>query len=506
MEINYDGFNNSEVVIGLVGAVGVDLEQVFRIIEKKFNSFKYNSELIKISSDVIPGFIECEKEEGKYQRINYLMNKGNEIRKSYQDNSILAKGFALHVNLRRKDENKKDELMERTVWVVSSLKTPEEVNELRKIYSDGFYLFGIYSSEERRFQALTENKEMEGRQAEELIERDKDESDDYGQKTRDTYHLSDFFINYDGNFDKFSHDIGRVIDLLFGHPYITPTFDEYAMYMAFSAALRSGDLSRQVGAVVTKDQQIMSTGANDVPRSGGGLYWPHYDEKNLEIIDVEDGRDYKKKFDSNKKEQKEIIDGVINSLKKESNVKFNKKQIEEIEFKLKKSRIKDITEYGRVVHAEMEAILSCARNYVSTKGSELYCTTFPCHNCAKHIIASGIKRVTYIEPYPKSKATKFHSDSIILSDSDNNNEDDEKEKIEKVIFEPFVGVGPKSFLKLFSISLGGGNTIKRKDADGNIVDFNPKSAKLKTVMLPSSYIERERYAASQLFDKKRKIE
>ncbi|WP_247717126.1 cytidine deaminase [Morganella morganii] len=296
MEINYDGFNNSEVVIGLVGAVGVDLEQVFRIIEKKFNSFKYNSELIKISSDVIPGFIECEKEEGKYQRINYLMNKGNEIRKSYQDNSILAKGFALHVNLRRKDENKKDELMERTVWVVSSLKTPEEVNELRKIYSDGFYLFGIYSSEERRFQALTENKEMEGRQAEELIERDKDESDDYGQKTRDTYHLSDFFINYDGNFDKFSHDIGRVIDLLFGHPYITPTFDEYAMYMAFSAALRSGDLSRQVGAVVTKDQQIMSTGANDVPRSGGGLYWPHYDEKNLEIIDVEDGRDYKKKI------------------------------------------------------------------------------------------------------------------------------------------------------------------------------------------------------------------
>lgn len=191
-------------------------------------------------------------------------------------------------------------------------------------------------------------------------------------------------------------------------------------------------------------------------------------------------------------------------MKNSDDVKFNKKQIEKIEFKLKKSRIKDITEYGRVVHAEMEAILSCARNYVSTKGSELYCTTFPCHNCAKHIIASGIKRVTYIEPYPKSKATKFHSDSISLGDSDSNNESDEKSKIEKVIFEPFVGVGPKSFLKLFSISLGGGNTIKRKDADGNIVDFNPKNAKLKTVMLPSSYIERERYAASQLSDKERK--
>ncbi|MDN3612645.1 hypothetical protein QWZ16_23945 [Vibrio ostreicida] len=26
---------------------------------------------------------------------------------------------------------------------------------------------------------------------------------------------------------------------------------------------------------------------------------------------------------------------------------------------------------------------------------------FPCHNCAKHIVASGIKRVVYVEPYPK---------------------------------------------------------------------------------------------------------
>ncbi|MCZ5321339.1 hypothetical protein O5699_00900 [Escherichia coli] len=60
--------------------------------------------------------------------------------------------------------------------------------------------------------------------------------------------------------------------MLFGNPFITPTFDEYAMYMAFSSALRSADLSRQVGAVLAKNYAIMSTGANDVPKSGGGLY------------------------------------------------------------------------------------------------------------------------------------------------------------------------------------------------------------------------------------------
>jgi deoxycytidylate deaminase len=72
----------------------------------------------------------------------------------------------------------------------------------------------------------------------------------------------------------------------------------------------------------------------------------------------------------------------------------------------------DITEFGRPVHAEMEAILSCARIGISPKMGTLYCTTFPCHNCAKHIVAAGIKRVVYVEPYPKSKAEKLHSDSL----------------------------------------------------------------------------------------------
>ena len=44
-------------------------------------------------------------------------------------------------------------------------------------------------------------------------------------------------------------------------PYVTPLFDEFAMFMAFAAALRSADLSRQVGAVVGKSNEIISTGA-----------------------------------------------------------------------------------------------------------------------------------------------------------------------------------------------------------------------------------------------------
>ncbi|MCP2807341.1 deaminase, partial [Salmonella enterica subsp. enterica serovar Typhimurium] len=74
---------------------------------------------------------------------------------------------------------------------------------------------------------------------------------------------------------------------------------------------------------------------------------------------------------------------------------------------LKDTGLLGITEYGRAVHAEMEALLSAARNGIAIRGGTLYTTTYPCHNCAKHIVAAGIKKVKFVEPYPKSYATKM---------------------------------------------------------------------------------------------------
>ncbi|WP_262967393.1 deaminase [Methylobacter psychrophilus] len=161
---------------------------------------------------------------------------------------------------------------------------------------------------------------------------------------------------------------------------------------------------------------------------------------------------------------------------------------------LEKSRIRDLTEFGRVVHAEMEAILSCGREGISCIGSTLYCTTFPCHNCAKHIIASGVTRVVYVEPYPKSKALEFHSDSIELR-----TQLDGKDNVDSVIFEPFTGVGARRFLDFFSMSLGTGNKLKRKNKDGGTLIWDKNSAKLRVGLLPKSYLEIED-AASSVFD------
>jgi deoxycytidylate deaminase len=262
---------------------------------------------------------------------------------------------------------------------------------------------------------------------------------------------------------------------VFGNPYITPNFDEFAMFMAFASALRSADLSRQIGAVIARNNEIIATGANDCPRAGGGLYWPVYDKDNREYIDESNGRDFKRGKDSNKIEQQNMIEQILNALDES----LDKKGVEKA---LWKSQIRDITEYGRAVHAEMEALLFCARNTVYTRGATLYTTTFPCHNCAKHIIAAGIRKVIYVEPYPKSKAFEFHNDAI-SSKGDSNSD--------IVAFVPFVGVGPRKFFDLFSMRLSAGVEIERKDNKGSILNWTLEYSHARMQMLPCSYLEKE---------------
>ncbi|MCA9219799.1 MAG: dCMP deaminase family protein, partial [Planctomycetales bacterium] len=273
-------------------------------------------------------------------------------------------------------------------------------------------------------------------------------------------------------------------------------FDEYAMYLAFAAGLRSADLSRQVGAVVTKNNQVLATGANDCPRAGGGLYWPERKDGDSCVADMPEGRDYMRSrggqvgYDSNKTEQLEILKDIRKII--ESCVGEDHKPLfdfDQLSERIGRGRIRDLTEYGRVVHAEMEALLSCGRIGHSTVGTTLYCTTFPCHNCAKHIIAAGVDRVVYIEPYPKSKAIEFHSESIVWGVEKENDD-------VRVLFQPFVGIGPRRYFDLFSMNLGSSYDLVRKtDETGERRDWSFAGTRLRVQMKPSSYLALEATAS-----------
>lgn len=53
----------------------------------------------------------------------------------------------------------------------------------------------------------------------------------------------------------------------------------------------------------------------------------------------------------------------------------------------------------RTVHAEMNAVLQCAKFGVPTDGAEIYVTHFPCLQCTKSVIQAGIKKVYYAKDY-----------------------------------------------------------------------------------------------------------
>lgn len=492
-------FKQSEMVIGLVGAVGAKLEKVSTYLRNKLEKFGYKVIEISVSEHVIPMFVDTSdvpKEKG-YDRTSKLMDAGNKARKEAKDNSILAMGIATRIHrLRELDNDGNPKPRPKTAYVVNSLKRPEEVKRLKDIYGAGFYLIAAHNDYEKRMSHLTDYLNIAPDMATILIERDFEEKDDNGQRVNRTFALGDFFIRVDasGDNDKnLKNEIDRISRIIFGHPFTSPTFDEYAMFFAFSASLRSADLSRQVGAVIAKNNQVLGHGANDCPAFGGGLYWPIKDENGWK--DAENGRDYMREttrqngekvvgFDSNDAEKAAIVEELV---KRGVEKGLNDELLRQI---FVKSPIDDLTEFGRVVHAEMDALLSCSRASISTADATIYSTTFPCHNCAKHIVAAGIKRVVYIEPYPKSKALDFHTDSIYLGF---------QEPVDKVHFEPFVGVGPRRFFDLFSCRHGSGRIVERKDA-GFAKKWTELTASLRLQMTPFSYLDLEELALDTIAD------
>jgi tRNA(Arg) A34 adenosine deaminase TadA len=164
--------------------------------------------------------------------------------------------------------------------------------------------------------------------------------------------------------------------------------------------------------------------------------------------------------------------------------------------------ILDITEYGRAVHAEMDALLTCARSGVSPVGGILYTTTFPCHNCTRHVIAAGIERLIYIEPYAKSRAEELHNDAIVVEEKAR---DEGRGIHRRVPFTPFVGVGPRKYFDLFSLSLSRGFELVRK-RDGGIVKIPTSGAHVRVPMSPFSYIQREAIAIKELESLPRQLE
>lgn len=130
------------------------------------------------------------------------------------------------------------------------------------------------------------------------------------------------------------------------------SWDEYFMGIAFLSGMRSKDPSTQVGAcIIDEDKKIIGIGYNGFPMGSSDDTMPW-------------GR------------EGEFLE----------------------------------TKYPYVVHAELNAILNSIK---SLKNSTIYVTHFPCNECAKAIVQSGIKKVVYFSDKHKDLETTKASKKIL---------------------------------------------------------------------------------------------
>ncbi|MDG9782099.1 anti-phage dCTP deaminase [Metapseudomonas otitidis] len=461
-----EGRRSDEVIIAFCGAVGCNLPDVIRNVRAQFEDYGYHVEHIKISQIIREYYrdnswplegakVDLDSLKG-YERYTVFQDLGNALRDK-QGTRILAglamSRIAAHRNLSSKNEKIRPP---KTLYIVDQLKHHHEVEMFRMVYESIFYLVGVFSPQQARLNHLTKFEQIPAPQAQSLIERDRNESAaDHGQKLEKTIQLSDYFIkNNQDNSANLEEPAKRFVGLVHGKNGITPTKDEAGMYAAYSASLKSACLSRQVGAAIANQAgNIVSVGWNDVPKFGGGLYTS--DSLNDQRCVHHRG------FCYNDFHKDRLISSIVNIVGVELSVSAEVKEKLSVLIQ-EETRAGSIIEYSRAIHAEMEAILGLARSQGGVANScTLYTTTFPCHNCARHIIAAGIARVVYIEPYEKSLALDLHDDAISL----------EEKKSDMTVFENFCGVSPLRY-NAFFLAKG-----KRKNSSGKAVDVIKSEAK-----------------------------
>ena len=349
-------------------------------------------------------------------------------------------------------------------FVIDSIRHPAEVGLLRRIYGDAFVLVGVVAEYDERLHRISTKYEDAGEAAaKKFMQRDAKAPEKYGQRVSDAFHLADFFVDNTASRIlknskpnpkwEVSQDLERLTKLVTHASVARATTAETAMHAAAGAAMRSACMSRQVGAaLVDRDGNLISTGTNEVPKAGGGVYGAGFAQGEADHRCA-----YGNKFCSNTVTQKDIAEELIHDILGDDS-RLNIPEFRDQALRrIRDGRIGDLLEFSRAVHAEMDALLSAARIGGTTVGTRLFVTTFPCHYCARHIVSAGVDEVQFIEPYPKSQALTLHKDSIQFEvgqdgwvapsqvEPDGNGKMPER----RVLFRPFTGVAPRMYRRAF---------------------------------------------------------
>lgn len=504
-----------ELYFGLVRAVGTDVGRAISKLERVLLRANLMPVTIRLSERLIEDtFLSPLGEaEDAFLRYHSLMLAGDVLRSttSRGDAAALLGIRWLHEHRSEHLLAAKEQGRRGVAYIFRSLMHPGEAGTLRDLYGNRFFVVSTFANEKLRKSALRD--ELSGsevslnvnakKMVKHLLMRDRgrgypesslfaklvEEEDQITLAVDKTFEGADLFLDMSASDKEINRNVRRFVDLILGSPLHTPIRDEMGLAFADTARRRSGSLGRPVGAaIVDVEGEVVVSGTNEVAKALGGQYWE--DDKHAGR-DLEAGRDEsdilrRSVFEDlvgrlvESPEFLRLLLGKDNDRIAQVSSRVQKKGRRKVRGVLRDPAVRgaqffDVIEYGRSVHAEMAAIAQAARSGISVSGATLYCTTFPCHECAKHIVASGIERVVYIEPYPKSRVKQLFSKEIALA------HEGEDAREGKVLFEPFMGVAPRRQDDLFSWVSRKMEDAKQKTTplSGEVVKWNRRVSGLR---------------------------
>jgi dCMP deaminase len=373
-------------------------------------------------------------------------------------------------------------------FVVDCLRNPYEIMYLRREFAN-FLLLSLFASKEIRRERIVagtkkslqkilrrELREDEERRIVESFEqadrRDsgrgiKGNEELYKQNVTKCVQISDIAINNDKQWTKMDLTASeeseellrkslRILCLILNPGCTKPNDDEMFMNLAYTMAVKSNCISRQVGAVVVgRDGYVVGAGWNDVGegRISCGLRTIR-DLGNVEFEPIVTAI----------RKDNETCEELMHRLKEKSGSTNQGDFREQLCFCLKdvlaervaipeyKDRIKKILgvedekanlmseeiikleplhqlEYCLALHAEENAVLQSAKiGGTGLQGGSMYVTCQPCSLCAKKIQQLGLRRVIYTEAYPESRPDIYMAN---------------------IELKQFEGVKPRAYIKLF---------------------------------------------------------
>ena len=238
-------------------------------------------------------------------------------------------------------------------YVFDSIRNPAEVNELRKAFPQTL-IFSVDADPKIRYEKEQDRERKTGRKAaptyEKFLEIESSENSDnpLAQQLRTTMATADLHLWNDFTpafFDK----LERIVQHIPVLDAQKKPFPQYFMGMAHQASTRSTCSKRKVGAVLTKDRYILTTGYNGT--ASGAI-------------------------DCNAGGCKRCNDPTIKS----------------------GTRLNECV----CLHAERNAIDQAQMRGIATEGTTVYTTNFPCDDCGDRIIKAGVANVYYNTMYAGS--------------------------------------------------------------------------------------------------------